>query len=42
MIKSFITKSKNFFSTDLGKLFLGVIAMIIAGIITAKLVKNKE
>lgn len=41
-MKNFLAKTKSFFETDTGKLVLGIIAMIVAGVITAKVVKDKE
>jgi hypothetical protein len=41
-MKNFINKAKQFFQTDNGKLVLGVIAMIVAGVVTSKLVNKTE
>lgn len=41
-MKNFLNKIKRFFQTDNGKLVLGVLAMIVAGVVTSKIVNKSE
>jgi len=41
-MKNFLNKAKSFLETDTGKVVLGVVAMIIAGVITSKIVNKSE
>ena len=38
----FLNNAKEFFNSNAGKIVLGVFATVIAGVITAKILKNKE